>query len=376
VDTLRLAGLVVGLVCVVSAGCGPDEPSRRGAEPRPERGAVGRAVEIGEPGYGITGMALGEGGVWVGSWDRRGGVVLRLDRRSGQPVETVRVAGGGGEVAVGAGAVWTAGEACIGRHPDDPDVCVTEPRVSRIEPASGRVTATIPIPLPRGVGRDTALTSGLAVGEGAVWVAIGWDPWTGEVLRIDPRTNAIAARIPTGGYVGELRLGAGSVWVLSHPEYTDETRVRGASLLRIDPATNAVAATPIREELSYLGGDLIPPVLAAGDGAVWVTSPTAAHPTRALRVDPKSDQAAREDLPVERFYPVAVNDDGIWFIGSTGRSATLSRLDPRTLEQTTVTRLPIAAVRAVRDPSTGSFWVASLVNRYNERTQVVQVQMR
>jgi hypothetical protein len=332
-------------------------------------------VEIGEPGYGITGMALGEGGLWVGSWDRRGGVVLRLDLVSGQPVETVRVPGGGGEVAVGAGAVWAAGETCIGRHPDDPDVCVTEPRVSRIEPASGRVTASIPISRPPGVGRDTALTSGVAVGEGAVWVAISWDPWTGEVLRIDPRTNKIAARIPTGGHVGELRLGAGSVWVLSHPEYTDETRVKGASLLRIDPATNTVAATPIREELSFLGGDLIPPVLAAGDDAVWVTSPTAAQPRRAVRVDPKTDQVAREDLPVDRFYPVAVEDDGIWFIGSAGRTATLARLDARTLEQTTVTRLPIPAVRAVHDPSTGSFWVASLVTRYNERAQLVKVEM-
>jgi hypothetical protein len=105
-------------------------------------------------------------------------------------------------------------------------------------------------------------------GRGRVWAAFSWNPSTGEVLRIDPRTNAIAARIRTGGFVGELRLGAGSVWVLSHPEYTDET-----------------------------GGDLVPPVLAAGDDAVWVTSPTAAHPRLALRVDTQTNQVAREQLP-------------------------------------------------------------------------------
>lgn len=120
---------------------------------------------------------------------------------------------------------------------------------------------------------------------------------------------------PSGGFVGELRLGAGSVWVLSHREYTDETRVEGASLLRIDPSTSAVVATPVREELSHLGGDMI--------------------------------------------YPVTVDDDAIWFIGSTGRTSTLGRLDPRTLEQTLVTELPISAVRAARDPSTHSFWIAS-----------------
>jgi hypothetical protein len=214
------------------------------------------------------------------------------------------------------------------------------------------------------------------MGEGGVWVAVSWDPWTGEVLRIDPRTNAIAARIPTGGFVGELRLGAGSVWVLSHPEYTDETNVKGASLLRIDPSTNAIVATPIREELSFLGGDVVPPVMAAGDDAVWITSPTAAHPRLALRVDTQTNRVAREQLAVDRFYPVAVEDDAIWFIGSSGRSATLCRLDPRTLEQTAVTELPISATRAVHDPSTNSFWIASLVNRFDERAQVVRVQMR
>jgi hypothetical protein len=249
-------------------------------------------------------MALGEGGVWVGGWDRRGGLVTRLDRRSGQVVASVRVPHGGGDVAVGSGAVWTAGVVCVGPHPEDPaDVCVTEPRLSRVDPGSGRVVASIRIPLPPGVGRDTAHAAAVAVGEGGVWLAVSWDARTGEVLRIDPSTNAIAARIPTGGFVGELRLGAGSVWVLSHREYTDETDVEGASLLRIDPSTNAIVATPIREELSFLGGDLIPPVMAAGDDTVWITSPSAARPRLALRVDTHTNQVAREQLPVDRFHP-------------------------------------------------------------------------
>jgi hypothetical protein len=248
--------------------------------------------------------------------------------------------------------------------------------VSRIDPGKSEVAATIAIPRPPGVRPDTADISAVAVGERAVWVAVSWDPYTGEVVRIDRRTNAIDARISTGGFVGELRLGAGSVWVLSHPEYTDETEVNGASLVRIDPSTNAIVATPIREELSFLGGDLIPPVLAAGNESVWVTSPTAAHPRRALRVDTKTNQVARQELPVERFYPVAVEDDAIWFIGAARRSATLARLDPRTLEQTDVTALPISAIRAVHDQSTNSFWIASLVNGADERARIVRVQTR
>jgi hypothetical protein len=358
-----LAGL---LGCVAFVACGQGEV-RVG-------GVVTPAVAVGAPGYAVTGMAVGEDGVWLGGFDRHGGVVHRLDRRSGRPVATVRLPHGGGDVAVGAGGVWTAGAVCVGRHPEDPeDVCLTEPRVSRIDPESGRVIATIRIPLPPGVGRDTALPSTVAWGAGALWAAVSWNYRTGEVLRIDPRTNEIAARIPTGGYVGELRFGAGSVWVLRHREYSDETRVKGASLLRIDPATGAVVAEPVRDELTHLGGEVIPPVLAAGDSGVWITSPTTAHPHRAIRVDTHTNRVVREDLRVERFYPVAVEDDAIWFIGSTGRAATLARLDPHTLAQTAVITLPILAVRAVHDPSTNGFWIASPVNRFDDRARVAHV---
>jgi hypothetical protein len=327
---------------------------------------VGQPVAVGGPGYGVRGLALGEGAIWVGGWDRRGGLLSRLDRGSGEVVGTIRVPQGGGEVAAGYGAVWAAGEVCVGPHPDDPaDVCLTEPRLSRVDPASGRVAATIVVTLPPGTGRDTALVSAVATGFGAVWMALSWNSTTGEIVRIDPRTNAIVARIPTGGFVGEMRLAAGSVWVLSH-----------ASLLRIDPSTNAIAGTPIRGELSLLGGDELPPVLAAGDDAVWVTSPTAAHPRRALRVDTQSGEVSRVRLGVERFYPVAVAGDGVWFIGTGGGGATLARLDPRTLEAADVTPLPIHPVRAVLDPATDTFWIASLINRSSERAQVVSVQVR
>jgi hypothetical protein len=365
---IRLAGLVTALLCGC-VGCGAVAPPR-------DEGVVGPVLAVGKPGYGVTGLAVGQGGVWVGGWDRRGGLVKRLDPHSGEVMGTVRLPHGGGPTAVGAGAVWTAGVNCVGLHPDDPDVCVTEPRFARIDPASGRVAASATIPRPPGTGPDSAHVSAVAAAEGAVWVAVSWDPWTGEVLRIDPHTNAIRARIPTGGSTGEMRVAAGAVWVLSHPEYTDETKVKGASLLRIDPASDAIVATPVREELTFLGGDLIPPVLAAGDVAVWVTSPTAAHPRRALRVDTRTHQVAREQLEVDRFYPVAVEEDAIWFIGSSGRGSVLGRLDPRTLEQTALIELPVAAVRAVLDPDTDSFWIASLVNRHNERAQVVRVQIR
>jgi hypothetical protein len=41
-----------------------------------------------------------------------------------------------------------------------------------------------------------------------------------------------------------------------------------------------------------------------------------------------------------------------------------------------VTPLPISAVRAALDPATGTFWIASLVTRYDERAEVVRVRLR
>ena len=198
---LRIVGLVVGSRVGCVRGLRPRSGGPEDGAGAPRDGVVGPGVTVGKPGYGAGDIAVGDEGVWVGGWDRRGGVVSRLDPEGGHVIATVRVPhDGAGAVAVGAGAVWAAGAVCTGPHPDDPqEVCITEPRVSRIDPLSGRLAATIAIAPPACVGRDTAHPSPVAVGQGAVWVAVSWDPWTGEVLRIDPRTNAIAARIRPAG---------------------------------------------------------------------------------------------------------------------------------------------------------------------------------
>jgi hypothetical protein len=333
-------------------------------------------VPVGAPGYGLSGIDVGEGAVWAATAAHNGGVVTRVDVDDGRPVGSVRVPYATAGVAAGNGAVWTAGSVCLGPHPDDPDVCVTEPRVSRIDPTTNRLAATISISRPPGVAPDSALVSAIDVGEDAVWVAVAWNSRVGEVVRVDPRTNEIAARIPTGGFTGELRVSDGSIWVLSHREYTDETDVDGASLLRIDPSSNEVAAAPIRDELTFLGGTQIPPVLAAGEDAVWVISPSAAEPRLAFRVDTETGEATRQRPRRDRFYPIAVERDTVWFIGTARKSFTLERLDSETLEPTRLTELPIYAVRAALDPATDTFWFASLVLRSNERPKLVRVELR
>jgi DNA-binding beta-propeller fold protein YncE len=57
------------------------------------------------------------------------------------------------------------------------------------------------------VGRGA---SGVAAGAGAVWVASALDH---EVSRVDPATGKIVARIPIDGSPREITVGAGGVWV-------------------------------------------------------------------------------------------------------------------------------------------------------------------
>jgi outer membrane protein assembly factor BamB len=103
----------------------------------------------------------------------------------------------------------------------------------------------------------------LIAGFGSIWAV---DSATGQVLRLDPHTHAVRARITLGGDLApQLEVADGAVWACD-----------GARLLRIDPATNAIVArvplgTPAR---TFVG-------VIAGPGVVWVVSPT-----EMLRFDP------------------------------------------------------------------------------------------
>jgi YVTN family beta-propeller protein len=82
-----------------------------------------------------------------------------------------------------------------------PEETVGTGTVTRIDTATNSVGATIPI---------GGTPTGVAVGEGSVWIA---DPGTRSVIRVDPSKNEIAARIPVGGRPRGIAVGDGLVWV-------------------------------------------------------------------------------------------------------------------------------------------------------------------
>ena len=82
---------------------------------------------------------------------------------------------------------------------------------------------------------------GLSAGFGSVWAA---DSKNLDVLRVDPRTHEVTARIHTGGDTNAnggdpiVNAGAGAVWAMARAPSGDG----GHSVLRIDPRTDAVTA--------------------------------------------------------------------------------------------------------------------------------------
>jgi branched-chain amino acid transport system substrate-binding protein len=166
-------------------------------------------------------------------------------------------------IVVAAGAVWA-------RNPDH--------TVSRIDPKTGRLVATIDIeadsiaadddgvwvvngtavtridPGTNRVGRTIRLasqdTSGIAVGAGKVWVAADRD---GVVWQIQPGPQPVTRSIAVSVGAEYIAFGAGAVWA---GNYIDET------VARIDPRTNKVTHVPVGAVQA----------LAAGAGGAWVST--------------------------------------------------------------------------------------------------------
>lgn len=359
---LRVA--VASALAALGVACGSGEEPGRANDRAEVRPALATAIPVGEKSNGITGVEAGEGAVWVASAGNCSGSISRIDPDVNRVTATVPT-GSVTDLAVGAGAVWAVGE-----------VCGEGPNLFRIEPRTSKVAARIPLLSPAEArANPDVLTSGVATGEGGVWVSLSLDPRTGEVIRVDPRSNEVVGKIPTQGFAGELVVEAGGVWVLSHPEYTDETH-RAASLKRIDPQADRVVATPLRNQRLALGGEVIPPVIAAGEGWIWLPATEGTYPYRSLafRIDARNNEVTRERLSFDAFFPVDVTEDGVWFIGQDG-GAILGRLNSQTLQVDATLKLGITPVSSDLDAASGAVWIGSLGKR-GERGSVLRVDLR
>ena len=161
--------------------------------------------------------------VWVSAFGSP--YVLRIDPRRNVVVGRTRVGSGACGLGVGAGSLWI----------ED----TYSATVSRVSVRSARRTSAIDV---------GASPYDATFAFGAAWATVHGG---GQLVRIDPSTNRVAARVPLAqatGVVGAF----GAIWATG-----------ADGVIRIDPATNAVVA---RVALPMAGWT------AAGEGALWVTS--------------------------------------------------------------------------------------------------------
>jgi YVTN family beta-propeller protein len=194
--------------------------------------------------------------------------------------------------------------------------------VSRIDPATHGVQ-TIPV---------GSTPSGIAVGDGAVWVA---NNFGGTVSWINPTVNRVVKTIPVGNGPSGVAVGYGSVWV---------TDSNDGTLSRINAVTG-VPGKPIA-----LGGQ--PTDVAAGYGALWVSDERYG---RVLRVDPQTDQVTEPISVGTGPTAITVGFGSVWVANSL--DGTVSRIDPQTNQVTatiTVGNGPDAIAAGA-----GGVWVAN-----------------
>lgn len=166
----------------------------------------------------------------------------------------------------------------------------------------------------------------IAVGEGGVWVDVpanapGASP---EIVRIDPNSDSVVARIPVPEGESDIAAGEGSVWV------TRDSRMQDGQLLlqtlRIDPATNTVIAT-----LPDVGGQV-----AVGDGYLWaLAAGSGDRPTTTVlvKIDPDTGSIISSRALGATVMDIAIGGGSVWLTTLPDpRSGTLIQVDASTIQ--------------------------------------------
>jgi streptogramin lyase len=205
--------------------------------------------------------------------------------------------------------------------------------VVRVNPRTNRVVARLPMSPP---GSDLG-----AVGEGSLWLA---QVAQGTVTRVDPATGRTEATIGVPGGDNapvsmSIAVGVDAVWV--------EYDLGGMGVVRIDPATNTVATTV---KLANT-----PAGLAASDRAVMVLTRESGV---AYQIDPATNRVVAS-IPVCRGSNAVAYGAGAFWI--TCYEGTLLRVDPVTHRVVATVGLGGQAGSAGWVAADGSvIWVANL----------------
>jgi DNA-binding beta-propeller fold protein YncE len=344
-----IAGSVAGFAAlrhVFADGPRPADSETPSPSFSPAPSLTGRAritAEIPLPTGSISGgMAVDAGSAWLGlDPDEPGGdnAVMRIDLATNRIVAQIPVQEGPYRKRIAAtdDAVWVASHGVL----------------ERIDPATNAVVARVQIP-------DRQI-SAITADPADVW-AVTIDPSSGGVLvRVDAVTNTVVAEIPLGpqitGYEDEVLIGAGSIWIVGVTWIEREDAEYGSDLIRVDPATNGVSARIPVGAFS----------MVMADDAVWVRFPADgvfdASPGESwlwAKVDVGTNEVSRSFTFQDNGLQL-VTPEALWSVGyAQNGDVYASRFDPETLELASRSeRVGPVLHDAVLDPDSGTIWVSA-----------------
>ena len=206
----------------------------------------------------------------------------RIDPKTSKVTATIpaKPANVPGAIAASSDSVW---------------VLTSTERIARVDPDQNQVVAEVWVP---------PGCQGLAFGETALWLAC---PADGKILRINPATNVVEKRIEVSAQPDAIAVGEGSVWVLCKKD---------GKVDRIDPKTNKVTKSIELGIPGASGG------ISVAAGSVWVTAP--GFPLTRIQVE--------SEKVVQQFYgagggAIQATATAIWLVNTSEKK--LLRIDPK-----------------------------------------------
>jgi streptogramin lyase len=200
--------------------------------------------------------------------------------------ERIRIGPSPIDIAAGDGSVWV----------------VVARAALRLDPASGRVAARVP-------ERKGVDFRHVAVGGGSAWIA----DLEGEITRVDARTGKKLAQLEVGEAPLDIAADRRAVWVTRPGEGRGE-------VVRIDPRTNRVAA---RIALAH---DAPGPVAVAA-GSAWVVNTTGRVFAPVLSIGPRSRRARAVLARGGRAGEIAAVGRDVWVSVVEGNRHRLVHID-------------------------------------------------
>jgi DNA-binding beta-propeller fold protein YncE len=251
----------------------------------------------------------------------------------------------------------------------------------RVDPARNAVVASIALP-------DSEWPeNAVAYAHGSVWVTVP-SPSTTEqpeldsILRIDPKTNRVVARIHVGHSPNGIAATPDAVWTANHRSDWPRgapTATGRFEISRVDPVANSeTRRITVETRNASDAGDVFccgPSAMTFAAGALWLTDPQEeGHSGLVVRVDPATGGVV--SIPFKGTKTVAcgdiAGDDSAVWLTSGCNQWYLSRINPQTNQIDAQVNLG-SATRDI-ELGFGSVWVnafAGLIRIDPKTTKVV-----